>query len=58
MEVIIAIMMYLGVIASPDEYQEEMEEKYDEKIEHVKSDEELMEEEVDPIVESIDDREQ
>ena len=58
MEVIIAIMMYLGVIASPDEYNEEMKKKHDEKIEEVKSDDELMDEKVDPFIEQIDDREQ
>ena len=58
MEVIIAIMIYMGVIASPDEYQEGMDEEYNAQIEEIQADDELMAEEIDPIVVSIDDREQ
>ena len=58
MEVIIAIMLYLGVIASPDEYQSGMEERYEKEVTEVREDDELMEAKIDPIVESIDDREE
>ncbi len=58
MEVIIGILLYMGVIASSDEYNAEMEQEYETEIERIQSDDELMEEEVDPHITQIDDREE
>lgn len=58
MEVIVAILMYMGVIASSEEYNAEMEEEYSDKIEEIRSDDELMEEKIDPHITQIDDREE
>jgi len=58
MEVIIGILLYMGVIASSDEYNAEMEQEYEAKIEEIRSDDELMEEKVDPHITQIDDREE